>query len=290
MVCFIRKHHLSALSCRSGPEMDFLEEKGKTASHSPSTRRYGAVRRNILTCVVVGIGCLAAACSQSSNVDPAQDSSTMASNNELGNESSSDESVDRESGAVDRSASVEPAADSGPVSEPADVSSLSSYFPMDSDKRWEYQVEVHQAGTPPKKSTATKTVGDATAVEGKRYIQVMTKATMPVPPQLYRMTDDGIYAAVDGSPGNEMLILPADPKRKTNWTGSAPPIIKNLSGKATVNESYQAVNRKYENCIKVTLSMTIDPPGFFAPKNVPVRLIAGSLPAWEWWERFERLV
>lgn len=146
-------------------------------------------------------------------------------------------------------------------------------FPLDGNPRWEYEVEVTQAGKEPQRAKATRSLGGKKTIAGKEYVRVVTESTIPVPDQYCREASDGVYAAVQGAQGSELLILPADPARTDRWTGSAPPAVKSLEGRATVRERYRIGDREYTDCIKVSLTMTIVERGLFGSgKDVSVRM------------------
>jgi hypothetical protein len=148
------------------------------------------------------------------------------------------------------------------------------FFPLDDDLQWQYQVEITRTGREPQKVVATKSNKGTKRISGKEYVRVVT-TTEPAlprgfPDQFYRLGSKGVYAAVQGASGAELLILPADPAALRSWTGKAPPAITELVGKATVNESYRCEDRLYEGCVKVSLTMKIVERSLFGQRTVSV--------------------
>jgi hypothetical protein len=162
-----------------------------------------------------------------------------------------------------------PAAD---ADDPPDTGkSIARYFPLDSDRRWEYRVAIKEAGRELRKTTATKSVKGNKEISGKQYVRVTTQSAIPAPDQYYRLDDRGVYAAVDGAPGKELLILPAEAGSVGSWSGTAEPVIPEFSGSATVGETYRGDEQVFEGCIKVSLKMTVVQRSLFGATRIPVR-------------------
>jgi hypothetical protein len=161
----------------------------------------------------------------------------------------------------DRQVVGESAGASNPVAgddAPPDTgTSIADYFPLESDRRWEYRVRTTRGGRDLPEATARKFVKGTKQIGGKQYVKVATDFVREVPDQHYRLDARGVFAAVDGAPGEELLILPAKPESTRNWSGSGKPKITEFSGSATVNETCRCGDQVYQDCIKVSLKMTI---------------------------------
>jgi hypothetical protein len=149
--------------------------------------------------------------------------------------------------------------------------SIARYFPLDDDRRWEYRVRVMHAGKDLPEATATKSVKGKREISGKQYVRVATEFARRVPDQYYRLDDRGVYAAVQGTPGEELLILPAEAETIGSWSGTAKPVFTKFSGSATVDETYRCGDQVFEDCIKVTLTMILVEKNLFSQREVPVR-------------------
>jgi hypothetical protein len=148
------------------------------------------------------------------------------------------------------------------------------YFPLGNECRWDYKLEVVGPGDATKTMSAVKFVKGSKDIGGKRYAKIVTEVTggpMRVPDQHYRVADDGVYAAVEGAPGKELLILPFRPEEQESWRGEALPAISSLSGQATAGEQFAEGDNQFSDCIRVSLDMTVVQPGFFGATKVPVR-------------------
>lgn len=149
------------------------------------------------------------------------------------------------------------------------------YFPTANQGRWHYDVEVTRPGREAQKFSAVKYVKDTRQIGAKEYLRMVTEVsggTLPVPDQFYRVEDRNVYAAVQGTEGKELLVLPADPRQQSTWRGEALPSIRRLSGSAALNQRFQHRSLEYD-CVKVSLVMTIVERGFFGGETeVPVRL------------------
>ena len=160
----------------------------------------------------------------------------------------------------------------------ADAGVLSDYFPLGKGGQWQYEVVARRSGQV-RTASATKEVAGTQSIGGRDYGRITTKvepegALGPAPPpQFYRVTKDGVYAAVQGAVGKELLVLPADPKSTRTWKGNALPAIKDLSGEATTGVTCDLGKQKYSGCIKVSLKMTVVVPRMFrSPLEVPVQM------------------
>ena len=153
---------------------------------------------------------------------------------------------------------------------------LDRYFPLQSDCRWEYEVEVTRSDDTRQTFTAVKLVKGDRTMAGKPYIRVVTEVTggsMRIPDQYYRIADDGVYAAVQGADGRELLVLPAQPEQRRSWQGEAKPAITELSGEAAADQKLTLAAREYTGCVRVSLTMIVVERSFFGgEKEVPVRL------------------
>ncbi len=149
------------------------------------------------------------------------------------------------------------------------------YFPLQPENRWEYEVEVIRSDDPPQTFKAVKRVEGDREIAGKRYTKIVTDVTggtLRIPDQHYRVAEDGVYAAVQGSEGQELLVLPARPDHKRSWRGEAKPAIINLSGEAVTGETFAHASNQFRDCVKVTLTMFVVERSFFGgEKTVPVQ-------------------
>jgi hypothetical protein len=149
------------------------------------------------------------------------------------------------------------------------------YFPTARQGRWQYEVEITRPDKPALNFSADKYVKDTRQIGGKEYLRMVTEVTggtLPVPDQFYRVENRSVYAAVQGTEGKELLVLPADPVQMSTWSGEAPPSIRRLSGSAMLHQRFQHGSREYD-CVKVSLTMTIVERGFLRGETeVPVRL------------------
>jgi hypothetical protein len=104
-------------------------------------------------------------------------------------------------------------------------------------------------------------------VGAKKYWRVVTDASMRAPDQFYRVAEDGVYAAVSGAEGKELLVLPARFESKKEWTGEALPVVEDLVGTVAVEESWKHGTLEFDDCIKVSLTMTIIERSFLGGRN-----------------------
>lgn len=153
---------------------------------------------------------------------------------------------------------------------------LDHYFPLQADCRWEYEVEVTRSDDTKQTFTAVKLVkGDRTIAE-KAYVRVVTEVaggSMRIPDQFYRVAGDGVYAAVQGAEGQELLVLPASPQSRRSWRGEAEPAIAELTGETTTGQTLALAGRELSGCVRVSLAMVVVERSFFGgEKKVPVRL------------------
>jgi len=156
------------------------------------------------------------------------------------------------------------------------------YFPLTEGARWEYDVEVVRSGGAPRTLKATRIVRGEKEVDGKRYVKFVTEtsgAGMRVPDQFYRASEQGIYAAVQGAEGKELLLLPRHPEDGHTWHGEAQPAITKLSGEVALGETFAYEALRFSDCVRVSLSMTIMERSFFGgEKEVPVRFVRWFAP------------
>lgn len=149
-------------------------------------------------------------------------------------------------------------------------------FPLAPDSRWHYDIQVVRSSGEAQRLSAVKYVKDTRQIAGKHYVRIVTEVTggtLRVPDQLYRVGTDGVYAAVQGAEGKEFLVLPTDPKTRNSWSGEARPAISRIAGQATTGETFRHGPTAFDNCIKVSLSMTILERSLFGGQaEVPVRL------------------
>ena len=149
------------------------------------------------------------------------------------------------------------------------------YFPLPKEGRWTYDVVVSRPDADPMKLTAVRTIEGTKKIGERQYIRMVTTVTggtFPMPDQLYRVGADGLYAAVEGTDGKELLVLPADPQTRPSWNGDALPPISRLSATAKTGETVEAAAAKFEQCVKVSLSMTLVQRSFFSQTETPVRM------------------
>jgi len=149
-------------------------------------------------------------------------------------------------------------------------------FPLVKGRRWHYDVEAVRGTGEPEKLTAVRSIQDTRAVAGVEYSRIVTEVTggtLRVPEQLYRADAKGVFAAVQGAEGKELLVLPADPATQKAWKGEAKPSINQFSGGATLGETFKHADREYTGCVKVVLTMGIPEKSFFGgATEVPVRM------------------
>ena len=153
---------------------------------------------------------------------------------------------------------------------------LADYFPLGDALRWRYDVEVVQGQRDVQRMTAERRIVGTRNVGERQYQRFVTDVTggaARLPEQSYRIDATGVFAAVDGAPGKEMLILPADPDRTPSWSAEAMPAVALCSGTVMTGETVEYNQRRYEKCVKVVLAMTIIEKSFFGGQSrVPVRM------------------
>ena len=161
---------------------------------------------------------------------------------------------------------------------PAGTSVLADYLPLGTGDQWQYEVVARRSGQV-RTASATKQVAGTRSIGGRDYYRITTGVEPEgvlgpaPPPQFYRVAKDGVYAAVQGAAGKELLVLPADPKSTRTWKGDALPAIKDLSGVASTGETCELGKQKYSDCVKVSLKMTVLVPRTFrSPLEVPVQI------------------
>jgi hypothetical protein len=157
----------------------------------------------------------------------------------------------------------------------SDPAAAADYFPLPQDGRWTYDVIVTRPHEDPLKLTAVRSIDGTKKVGDRQYIRMVTNVTggaIPMPDQLYRIAADGVYAAVEGTDGKELLVLPTNPAAKSSWNGDAPPTIGQLTAVAKTNETVTVGTATFENCIKVSLDMIVVQKSFFSETKTPVRM------------------
>jgi hypothetical protein len=162
------------------------------------------------------------------------------------------------------------------VARDAESPPTTDYFPTPKQGRWHYDVEVSRPGKAAQKLSAVKYLKDSRQIGGKEYLRMVTEivdGTLPVPDQFYRVENRNVYAAVQGTEGKELLVLPANPDEQNTWSGDALPSIRRLSGSATLRQRFQHRSHEFGDCVKVSLTMTIVERSFLGGESeVPVRL------------------
>jgi hypothetical protein len=142
---------------------------------------------------------------------------------------------------------------------------------------WRYGVKVYNAdGEVVREATVEKCVEGSKSIDGKDYKRLTTKTlsgtNLRAPDQHYRHTGDGIFAAVEGVRGKELLVFPGDPDSQRSWTAAAPPVIKRVAAKVDVQAEVTCGEQVYQDCVYVDLDMVMRGGGFFSPSEVPVRI------------------
>jgi hypothetical protein len=154
--------------------------------------------------------------------------------------------------------------------------SAAALFPFAVENRWHYDVEVSRSGGRPQTLTAVKYFRDSLEIGQRHYARFATEVsggTLRVPSQLVRLGDEGLYTAVQGAEGKELLVLPADPREVRSWSGEAPPAITCFAGQATVDEAFEHGSLEFDRCVKVTLSMIVREMSLLGRQSVvPVRI------------------
>ena len=104
---------------------------------------------------------------------------------------------------------------------------IRQYFPLQVGASWQYRVRVTDrdnkvVAEATVQKRVTEDTGQKKDAGDRKYQRVVTQlvagANLPVPDQRYRVTNTGVYAAVDGSPGEELLVFPAEPDTNRSWT------------------------------------------------------------------------
>jgi len=138
--------------------------------------------------------------------------------------------------------------------------SAAALFPLALQSRWHYEVDVSRSGGVTQTLSAVKYFRDSVEVAGKRYFRLATDVSggaLRVPNQLVRSAEEGVYTAVQGADGKELLVLPADPGTTKSWCGEAPPAITRFVGEATTDQTFEHGSLKFDRCVKVTLNMMV---------------------------------
>ena len=159
----------------------------------------------------------------------------------------------------------------------SDEGIVSRFFPLSNGASWHYQLKVlDSSGETLSEATVERRVEGTKSIGGKDYIRLTTTTLSGTdtraPDQHYRVTDDGVVAAVEGVSGKELLVLPNDPGSKRSWSGEAPPIIKSVSAAVTVGERVACGEGVITGCVRVDLDFVMRGAGLFAPREVPVRI------------------
>jgi hypothetical protein len=185
-----------------------------------------------------------------------------------------DEAIDEpigEGGAVEDPARPQVAMVSAASADSSASDLLSRYFPAEANATWEYQVQVFRSGREPQEAKATKSIAGTKTVAGKEYVRFVTESPLRAPDQLYRIDSDGVYAVVQGTEGKEMLVLPARPDIKKQWSGDAVPVIKGLKANAAMGEVCKTDAGEFKDCIHVAMEMTVVARTLFGQSEDPVR-------------------
>ncbi len=111
---------------------------------------------------------------------------------------------------------------------------------------------------------------------GKEYFRLTTTTLSGTdtraPDQHYRLTDEGVVAAVEGVAGKELLVFPANPESERSWSGEALPIIKQVNAAVTLGQHVTCGAEAFEDCVRVDLDLVMRGGGLFSPRDVPVRI------------------
>jgi hypothetical protein len=153
----------------------------------------------------------------------------------------------------------------------------SEYFPLSQGASWRYGVKVFNSdGEVVREATVEKCVEGVKTIGGKDYLRLTTKTlsgtNLRAPDQHYRHTGDGIFAAVEGVQGKELMVFPGDPHSQRSWTAAAPPVIKRVTAKVDLPAETTCGEQVYRRCVHVDLDMVMRGGGFFGPSEVPVRI------------------
>lgn len=154
---------------------------------------------------------------------------------------------------------------------------VSSFFPLSNGASWRYQLQVMDSnGETLSKAVVERRVDGTKTIDGKEYFRLVTTTVSGTdtraPDQHYRVTNEGVVAAVEGVAGKELLVLPNDPGSKRSWSGEAPPIIKRVEASVTVGEQVACAAGVVRDCVRVDLDFVMRGAGFFGPSEVPVRI------------------
>ena len=154
---------------------------------------------------------------------------------------------------------------------------VSSFFPLSDGASWRYELRVLDSdGKTLSEGVVERRVDGRKTIGGKDYFRLTTTTLSGTdtraPDQHYRVTDDGVVAAVEGVQGKELLVLPNDPGSKRKWSGEAPPIIKRVEAEVTVGEQVACGGSVVKDCVRVDLDFVMRGAGLFGPSEVPVRI------------------
>lgn len=153
----------------------------------------------------------------------------------------------------------------------------SEFFPLVNGASWRYLVKVQDGdGETISEATVERRVDGTKSIDGKDYFRLTTTTISGTdtraPDQHYRVTDEGVVAAVEGVAGTELLVLPGSPASKRSWSGEAPPVIKRVNASVTVGEQVALGENVVPDCVRVDLDIVMRGGGLFGPSEVPVRI------------------
>ena len=156
-------------------------------------------------------------------------------------------------------------------------SPTSRFFPIPDGAIWRYQLRILDGnGETLGEATVERRVEGTKAIDGREYARLTTTTlsgtNTRAPDQHYRVTEQGIVAAVDGVAGKELLVLPNDPASKQSWSGEAPPVIKSVNASVSVGEQVACGEGVINDCVRVDMDFVMRGAGLFAPSEVPVRI------------------
>jgi hypothetical protein len=151
------------------------------------------------------------------------------------------------------------------------------FFPLSKGASWRYQLKVLDGNDETlSEATVERRVDGTKTIDGKDYFRLTTTTLSGTdtraPDQHYRVTDEGVVAAVEGVAGKELLVLPKDPASTRNWTAEAPPVIKRVRASVTLGEQVACGEDIVPDCVRVELDIVMRGGGLFGPSEVPVRI------------------
>lgn len=159
----------------------------------------------------------------------------------------------------------------------APESLTSEFFPLVRGASWRYLVKVQDSnGETLSEATVERRVDGTKSIDGKDYFRLTTTTLSGTdtraPDQHYRVTDEGVFAAVEGVAGKELLVLPGPPASNRSWSGEAPPVIKRVNASVKVGEQVAVGGDVVSDCVRVDLDIVMRGGGLFGPSEVPVRI------------------